>query len=115
MSEVGDFGGRGFWDSLSGRDARAPRARSGREERDYANVTDHMLTLAAIIVTDSTRAERRRVSTLLDEPLTQHCMAMEQLQLRQCLSASVDVSERAYCLGRHGLAGPGGCFSNVVR
>lgn len=115
MSEVTDFGGRGFWDSLSGREARAPRTRNSREERDYVNVTNHMLTIAAIILADGTRAERRRVSALLNEPLTQQCMQMQQLQLRQCLSVSVDTSERSYCLGRHALAGPGQCFSNVVR
>ena len=115
MSEISDFGGRAFWDSFSCRDARAPRTRSSREERDYANVTNHMLTLAAIIVAEGTRAERRRVSTLLDEPLTQQCMEMQRLQLRQCLSVSVDASERAYCLGHHALAGPGQCFANVVR
>jgi hypothetical protein len=42
-------------------------------------------------------------------------MHMQRLQLRQCLSVSVDVGERAYCLAHHGLTGPGSCFSNVVR
>lgn len=115
MNEIDDFGGRGFWDSFSGREAAAPRVRNGREERDYASVTDHMLTIAAIVVADATGSERRRVSSLLDEPLTQQCMTMQRLQLRQCLSVSVDGSERAYCLAHHGLSGPGGCFSNVVR
>ena len=115
MSEVDEFGGRGFWDSLAGRDAAAPRARRGREERDYASVTDHMLTLAALVVADATQSERRRVSALLNEPLTQQCMEMQRLQLRQCLSVSVDASERAYCLGTHALSGPGSCFSAVVR
>lgn len=115
MSEIDEFGGRGFWDALAGREAAAPRVRGGREQRDYSSVTDHMLTLAALIVADAASGERRRVSALLNEPLTQQCMAMQRLQLRQCLSVSVDGSERAYCLGRHGLAGPGDCFSNVVR
>lgn len=115
MSEVDDFGGRAFWDSFSGRDANTPRARTGREQRSFASVTDHMLTIAALVVADAAGGERRRVATLLDEPLTQQCMVMERLQLRQCLSVSVDASERAYCLGRHGLSGPGDCFSSVVR
>lgn len=115
MSQIDAFGGRGFWDSFSGREATAPRARNGREQRDYASVTDHMLTLGALVVVEATDGERRRVNALLDEPLTQHCMAMERLQLRQCLSASVDGTERAYCLAHHGLSGPGQCFANVVR
>ncbi len=109
------YGSASYWDDLSDRDGRAPRARGGRERSDYASVTNHMLTLAAIIVADAERAERRRVSQLLDEPLTQQCMQMERLQLRQCLSVSIDAGERAYCLAHHGLNGPGGCFSNVVR
>ena len=109
------YGERGFWDSLSGRDGRAPRGRSGNEGASYASVTDHMLTLAAIVAADAERSERRRVDALLDEPLTRQCMEMQRLQLRQCLSVSRDASERAYCLGRHALAGPGSCFSNVVR
>jgi hypothetical protein len=40
---------------------------------------------------------------------------MQRLQLRQCVSVSVDPGERAYCLAMHGLNGPGSCFSNVVR
>lgn len=114
MSDAEAFGGGRFWDSLAGRDARAPRG-GGREQRDYASVTDHMLTLAALVVTDAAASERRRVAALLNEPLMQACMEMQQLQLRQCLSVSHDASERAYCLGRHGLSGPGACFSAVVR
>ena len=109
------YGSASYWDDISGRDGRAARARGGREAREYASVTDHMLTLAALIVADAERAERRRVSELLDEPLTQQCMHMQRLQLRQCLSVSVDAGERAYCLAHHGLNGPGSCFANVVR
>jgi hypothetical protein len=109
------YGERGFWDSVAGRDGAAPRARAGGEDRAYAPVTDHMLTLAAIVVADAERGERRRVDALLDEPLTQQCMHMQQLQLRQCLSVSVDAAERAYCLGQHALTGPGSCFASIVR
>ncbi len=109
------YGDRGYWDALSGRDGAAPRGRSGSEARDYASVTDHMLTLAAIVVADGERNESRRVDALLDEPLTQQCMHMQRLQLRQCLSVSIDGAERAYCLGRHALDGPGSCLSAIVR
>ena len=30
-------------------------------------------------------------------------------------TVSVDASERTYCLGRHGLSGPGSCFSAMAR
>jgi hypothetical protein len=109
------YGSATYWDDLSGRQGRAPRARGGREQSDYASVTNHMLTLGALFVADAERAERRRVNELLDEPLTQQCMHMQRLQLRQCLSVSVDAGERAYCLAHHGLNGPGSCFANIVR
>lgn len=115
MTDVDQFGGRGFWDSLAGREANAPRARGRREQRGYENVTDRMLTLGALVVAGAADSERSRVSALLDEPLTQQCLDMQRLQLRQCLSVSHDASERAYCLGRHGLTGPGSCFSAMVR
>lgn len=109
------YGSATYWDDLAGRDARGARARVGREQNTYASITDHMLTLAALVVANATSSERRRVRELLDEPLTQQCMQMQRLQLRQCISVSVDPGERAYCLAHHGLNGPGDCFSNVVR
>lgn len=109
------YGERGFWDAMAGRDRDGPRGRAGREDGSYASVTDHMLTIAAIIVADGERGERSRVNALLDEPLTQDCMTMQRLQLRQCLSVSVDAAERAYCLGHHALSGPGSCFSAIAR
>src|SRR5262249_12799276 len=108
------LGGRGFWDSLAGRDAGATRTRSGRERPLYNPVTDHMLTLGALIAADATGRERARVNELLNEPITQHCMEMQQLELHQCLSVSVDSGERAYCLGHHALAGLGSCVSAMV-
>jgi hypothetical protein len=115
LNDVDAFGGRRFWDSLAGRQAQAPRARGRREQREYVDVTNRMLTLGAIVAVGATGSERQRVSALLDEPLTQQCLDMQRLQLRQCLSVSVDASERTYCLGRHGLAGPGSCFSAMVQ
>ncbi|HRK64372.1 MAG TPA: hypothetical protein PLN53_08245, partial [Terricaulis sp.] len=113
--EADDFGGRGFWDALAGRQTRAPRARTWREQREYADVTNRMLTLAALVVLDAAGEERAHTTTLLSEPLTEQCLAMERLQLRQCLSVSVDASERTFCLGRHGLSGPGACISAMAR
>ena len=74
-----------------------------------------MLTVAAVVVADAADRERTRVSALLDEPITQQCLTMQRLQLRQCLSVSVDAGERTYCLGRHGLTGPGSCFSAMAQ
>ena len=113
--DADDFGGRRFWDALAGRDGRSPRGRGSRERNDYSSVTDHMLTVGALVVVGAADSERSRVAALLNEPLTQACLHMQQLQLRQCASVAHDTSERAYCLGRHGLTGPGGCFASMVR
>jgi hypothetical protein len=115
MNNVDEFGGRRFWDSLAGREARAPRSRGRHEMRGYTDVTDRMLSVGALVVVGASDSERSRVGSLLDEPLTQQCLEMQRLQLRQCLSVSHDASERAYCLGRHGLSGPGSCFSAMVQ
>ncbi len=114
-SDANALGGRGFWDSLAGRDVRPASARGGREQRLYTPVTDRMLTLSALVAAGAENSERGRVNALLDEPITLHCMQMHQLELRQCLSVSVDAGERAYCLGRHALTGPGACFSAMAR
>jgi hypothetical protein len=107
------FGGPEFWDSLANRSARSASVNRGREEPTYASITDHMLTLSALVIADA--ADSPQASELLDEPLTRDCLHMQQLQLRQCLSVSHDPGERAYCMGHHALEGPGACFANVAR
>lgn len=109
------FGGGRFWDALAGREAQAPRTRGRREQNGYAGVTDRMLTLGALVAAGAADGERTRAAALLNEPVTESCLSMQKLQLRQCLSVSVDATERTYCLGRHGLSGPGSCFSAMAR
>jgi len=111
MRNPADFGGRGFWDALAGRNDRTETARPGPERGVYAPVTNHILTLAALAVADA--SDDDRVAALLNEPITRQCLEMQRLELRQCLSVSVDAGERAYCLGHHGLSGPGECFSAI--
>lgn len=114
MRDPSALGGRGFWDSLAGRDERPVGARGGRERALYTPVTDRMLTLGALMIADADN-DRGRVNALLNDPITTHCMEMNQLELRQCLSVSVDSGERAYCVGRHALTGPGVCVSAMAR
>ncbi|MFT3727559.1 MAG: hypothetical protein QM759_07040 [Terricaulis sp.] len=108
------LGGRSFWDSLFGHDERPSGALGSHERPRYTPVTDRMLTLGALIVANADN-DRTQVNALLNDPITTHCMAMNQLELRQCLSVSVDSSERAYCVGRHALTGPGVCISAMAR
>jgi hypothetical protein len=90
----------------------APR---GREQSTHADVANRMLTAAALVAAGAERSERARISALLDEPQTRYCLSMQRQQLRQCLSISTSANERAYCLGQHGLSGPGACFSAMAR
>jgi hypothetical protein len=112
-SDTSALGGRGFWNSLAGRDERPVGSRGGRERQVYAPVTDHMLTLGALIVAGD--SDRQRESALLNEPITLHCMQMQQLELRQCLTVSHNSADRAYCVGHHALSGVGSCVSAMVR
>jgi hypothetical protein len=74
-----------------------------------------MLTLAALMVVDATQSEAARVNAMLDDAPSRECLAMQQLQFRQCASVAHDPNEDAYCLARHGLAGPGQCFAGIAR
>jgi hypothetical protein len=74
-----------------------------------------MLTLAALIAIDATQSETTRVNAMLDDAPSRECLAMQQLQFRQCASVAHDPNEDAYCLARHGLTGPGNCFASIAR
>lgn len=72
---------------------------------------DRMFTLAALMVVDATQSETARITAgLTDEPVRQ-CLAMQQLQLRQCASVTSTPNEDAYCIARHGYAGPSACMA----
>lgn len=109
------LGGRRFWDALAGRDVRAPAARRLRENGSYARSVDRMLTLAALLIVNASAGERSRVNDVIDDEAVRQCLALQQLQFRQCASVSAFANEDAFCLARHGLSGPGGCFSAIAR
>ena len=110
-----DFGGIGFWDALGGRAPPAPLADGVRLKRDRASVMDRVLTLGALYVIASTPGETRRVANLLDDPATSTCLAMQQLEFRQCVSVSHAPNEDAFCLARHGLGGAADCLGAILQ
>ncbi|MGH6949248.1 MAG: hypothetical protein ACREH4_00080 [Vitreimonas sp.] len=113
LTDADAFGGRRFWDALGGRASVATPARTWRE--GGATTVDRMLTLGALAIMGADNGESVRVEALLDEPRTRACLALEQLQFRQCASVAHDASEDAFCLARHGLAAPGACFGGLAQ
>lgn len=106
------FGGRRFWDALDSRSSEPVPALTRRET--LPTVIDRMLTLAALYIVSATPQQGARVSELLQSRPTSDCLELAQLQYRQCASVAHDANEDAYCLARHGLAGPAQCFGAIV-
>jgi len=110
LSDPTAFGGRRFWDALANRASPTPPVFTWRETASGASSVNRMLTLAGLYVVGATESESARVSELLSDRRTGECLATEQLQLRQCTSVSASANEDAYCIARHGLAGPSQCL-----
>lgn len=113
LSDANVLGGRRFWDAVAGRSSPTPPAFAWAATQQAT--VDRMLTLAALIVVDATQSEAARVNATLDDAPSRECFAMQQLQFRQCASVAHDPNEDAYCLARHGLAGPGQCIASLAR
>jgi hypothetical protein len=106
------FGGVSFWDALAGRAAQPPPARPARER--WLGGADRMRTLAGLIIVGAAQRERARVEELLGDRDTQHCLSLQQLQLRQCAASANSSNEDAFCLACHGFAGPAACFAALI-
>jgi len=109
------FGGQRFWDGLARREPPPPSAIAWRERSGRAGATDRMLTLAALVIVAAADSESARVDAVLDDPRARECLALEQLQFRQCASVTHDPNEDAFCLARHGLIAPSACFGALVQ
>jgi hypothetical protein len=112
LTDPNAFGGRRFWDAVAGRSSPTPPAFAWRASRQAT--LDRMLTLGALIVVDALDSEAARVSAVLDDAPARECLEMQALTYRQCASVAHDPNEDAYCLARHGLAGPGQCFASFA-
>lgn len=109
------FGGIGFWDALGGRAAAAPVPDGVRLRRERASVMDRILTLGALYAIGATPAENSRTAAMLDDAPTRACLAMQQLEFRQCVSVSHTPDEDAFCLARHGLGGVADCLGAMLQ
>jgi hypothetical protein len=114
VTDQAAFGGRRFWDELAGRTMRTPPTPPQRVRPSRQQTLDRMLSLAALFALGATSQEMRRVEALLEDAPTRDCLALQQLQFRQCASVAHDPSEDAFCLARHGLAAPGQCFAAIA-
>jgi hypothetical protein len=115
LADAGAFGGTRFWDALENRDSPTPPTLPWTVAPARVSSLDRMLTMAGLVIVAAADEEPARVSALLDERATRECLAIEQLEFRQCVSVAHDASEDAYCLARHGLAEPSACFSSLMR
>lgn len=111
LSEPGAFGGARFWDALGNRASLTPPTLPWRVVAARSGALDRMFTLAALTVVGATESETERVSAALTDEALQQCLAMQQLQLRQCASVTSTPNEDAFCIARHGFAGPSACMN----
>lgn len=111
LTEASAFGGVRFWDALGNRASPAPPALPWRVIPARAPILDRMLTLGALMVVSATESETARVRAALEDESVQQCLAMQQLQLRQCASVTHEPNEDAFCIARHGYQAPSQCLA----
>lgn len=111
LTEASAFGGTRFWDALGNRASPAPPALPWRVAAAHASILDRMLTLGALVVVGAAESETTRVNAALDDPGVSQCLAMQQLQLRQCASVTHEPNEDAYCIARHGYEATSQCLA----
>jgi len=109
LSDANAFGGARFWDALAGRATPTPSAVAWREAN--SGRVNRMLTLAGLYIVNA--GATPRVREMLDDTRLGDCLAMEQLELRQCASVAASASEDAHCLARHGLTQSAACFADI--
>ncbi len=111
LTDASAFGGARFWDGLGNRASPAPPVLPWRVIPARTSTLDRMFTLAALFVVGATQSETARVNAALDDEPMRQCLAMQQLQLRQCASVTHEPYEDAFCLAQHGFAEPSACFA----
>lgn len=111
LTEASAFGGVRFWDALGNRTSPTPPALPRRVIPARAPILDRMLTLGALMVVSATEGETAGVTAALNDESVEQCLAMQQLQLRQCVSVTHEPNEDAFCLARHGYQGPSQCLA----
>ncbi|TNE42584.1 MAG: hypothetical protein EP347_00815 [Alphaproteobacteria bacterium] len=74
-------------------------------------ILGNMLILGAHISTNTSEGKYKKNTTLLSEYKDgEQCLKWAKLNLAQCIAASRDLSEQAYCTGRHGIKEVSDCW-----
>lgn len=112
------FGGRRFWDALSGNAevtqvAATPANYEWRVNHTRGEALDRMAAVAALRTLDAGTSHQSAISQLLNDPRSRDCMEISQLQLFQCMSAARFRYENTFCLAAHGLRDVGQCIGDV--
>lgn len=111
LADNSAFGGVRFWDALGNRASPTPPTLAWRVTPARTESLDRMFTLAALFVVEATESETTRMNAALrDEPVRQ-CLAMQQLQLRQCASVTNTPNEDSFCIAEHGFDAPSACMA----
>ncbi|MEZ5956774.1 MAG: hypothetical protein R3C27_06135 [Hyphomonadaceae bacterium] len=110
LTDPSAFGGVRFWDALGNRASPTPPILPWRVVPIRAGTLDRMLTLAALMVVGATESENSRVNAALSDASVRQCLAMQQLQLRQCASVTSGANEDAFCIAQHGYRAPSQCL-----
>lgn len=113
------FGGRRFWDAVRGgatvEVASVPATYQWRVNASRGEALDRMAAIAAIQALGAEQTNQSAISRLANDPRTNGCLEMAQLQLYQCMSAARFRYENAFCLGQHGLRDIGTCIGAVAQ
>lgn len=112
------FGGRRFWDALSGQAEVTQVSAQPRQEwrinHTRGEAIDRMAAVAALQALDAETTHQTHISQLLNDPRSRDCLEMSQLQLFQCMSAARFRYENTFCLAAHGLRDVGQCIGDVA-
>ena len=117
QSDPTAFGGRRFWDAVSGGNdvvqVAAQVSYQWRANDTRAEALDRMASIAALHALGAVEDHQSAINALMNDPRSKDCLEMAQLQLYQCMSAAHFRYENAFCLGQHGLRDIGTCIGTV--
>ena len=114
------YGGRRFWDAVSGNAevvevAATPVSYQWRVNVTRGEALDRMSAVAALQALNAVETHQSAVTRLIADPRSRDCFEMAQLQLYQCMSAARFRYENAFCMGQHGLRDVGACIGAVAQ
>jgi hypothetical protein len=115
------FGGRRFWDHVSGGGGEAQVVEvasqvsySWRLNESRGEAVNRMTSIAALQALNAIEERRTAVDQMMSDPRSRDCLEMAQLQLYQCMSAARFRYENAFCMGQHAIRNIGECIGDIA-